>query len=463
MEICRRGALAICFLFMGRTFTRDEVLKLAPDAGSAKNGQELAQLRKWQTLQGDEVAIWGQCQGSGAKPYQVQVELGEPAFKCSCPSRKFPCKHGLALLLIFASSPEAIVRAVRPAWVEEWLSSRKARADKAAEKQTRESSPPDPATQAKRRRQRIQKVQAGVNDLSSWIQDLARAGIGTIPGRGYDFFDSQSRRLVDAQAPGVARWVRQLGSFASQGAGWQRPFFEHLSLLHLLTRAVSRLDEIPDQMQSDVESVVGLTRTAEELDRLPAVADQWHAIAQETELDDRLRVQRTWLFGRRTKRASLVLQFAHGARPFEANVPAGVSFEGEIVFFPGNGLRSATRKIESSIEPLTSFNGLGFNSLESLLDVFSRSLADFSWLERLCLPVSNVVPIKTDDRWWIADSSGEELPLKVRDDVGFTLLAVSGGQPVDVALELDGRMARPLAVLADERWLSLCSTLVEVA
>jgi uncharacterized Zn finger protein len=27
----------------------------------------------------------------------VSVDLSGPAFRCTCPSRKFPCKHGLAL------------------------------------------------------------------------------------------------------------------------------------------------------------------------------------------------------------------------------------------------------------------------------------------------------------------------------------------------------------------------------
>ena len=68
----------------------------------------------------------GACQGSGSKPYQVQIDLAEPAFKCSCPSRKFPCKHALGLLLIHATTPAAIVKAERPAWVSEWLASREA-------------------------------------------------------------------------------------------------------------------------------------------------------------------------------------------------------------------------------------------------------------------------------------------------------------------------------------------------
>jgi len=70
-------------------------------------------------LAGDDAVIWGECQGSGAKPYQVQIALAEPAFKCSCPSRKFPCKHGLGLLLIYATSPISVIASERPAWVSE--------------------------------------------------------------------------------------------------------------------------------------------------------------------------------------------------------------------------------------------------------------------------------------------------------------------------------------------------------
>ncbi len=43
----------------------------------------------------------GLCAGSGKDPYQTVVDLG-PRYQCSCPSRKFPCKHALALLLSWA-------------------------------------------------------------------------------------------------------------------------------------------------------------------------------------------------------------------------------------------------------------------------------------------------------------------------------------------------------------------------
>ena len=67
-------------------------------------------------------AAWGECAGSGSKPYLTGIDLTEPAFKCNCPSRVFPCKHGAALLLLLARQP-ATVRPPHapPAWLAEWL------------------------------------------------------------------------------------------------------------------------------------------------------------------------------------------------------------------------------------------------------------------------------------------------------------------------------------------------------
>jgi hypothetical protein len=84
-------------------WTAEQILKLAPDAVSAKAAQGLLAPKKWTSLGANESVLWGACQGSGANPYQTQIDLAEPAFKCSCPSRKFPCKHGLALFLLFAA------------------------------------------------------------------------------------------------------------------------------------------------------------------------------------------------------------------------------------------------------------------------------------------------------------------------------------------------------------------------
>ena len=108
----------------------DEILQLAPDGSSAKAARDLMLPSKWPTLGVADAALWGECQGSGSKPYQVQVDPAGPAFHCTCPSRKFPCKHGLALLLLRAQNAAAFGQGEPPAWVAKWLASRQQRAEK---------------------------------------------------------------------------------------------------------------------------------------------------------------------------------------------------------------------------------------------------------------------------------------------------------------------------------------------
>ena len=70
--------------------TSEQITQIAPDAASVKAAKGLG-LSKWVLLEQHDHTIWGHCQGSGSNPYQTAVDLsGEPAFKCSCPSHKFP-------------------------------------------------------------------------------------------------------------------------------------------------------------------------------------------------------------------------------------------------------------------------------------------------------------------------------------------------------------------------------------
>src|SRR5260370_40918223 len=117
--------------------TAEQVAGLAPDAGSLTAGRGLARERCWSGLGQNGRAVWGLCQGSGSMPYQTQADLSGPAFRCSCPSRKFPCKHALGLLLLAASSPAAVPQASEsPGCVAQWLASREQRAEGGAGQKT---------------------------------------------------------------------------------------------------------------------------------------------------------------------------------------------------------------------------------------------------------------------------------------------------------------------------------------
>jgi len=79
-------------------WSEEQVLALSPDTSFTKAGIDLSRPEKSQLLAVDVLALWGEIKGSGSTPYRTQIDLQNIAFKCSCPSRKFPCKHGLGSL-----------------------------------------------------------------------------------------------------------------------------------------------------------------------------------------------------------------------------------------------------------------------------------------------------------------------------------------------------------------------------
>jgi hypothetical protein len=111
---------------MSDRWSRTQVLGLAPDAASQRAAEGTANPRWWSetgcyAAEG-VAAVWGACKGSGAKPYRGCVDLSGPAYRCTCPSRKFPCKHALALLLLWSEGGVPVAAGL-PAWVAEWVES----------------------------------------------------------------------------------------------------------------------------------------------------------------------------------------------------------------------------------------------------------------------------------------------------------------------------------------------------
>jgi hypothetical protein len=429
-------------------WTPEQILGLAPDASSAKAGQGLATLRDWQTLGCDDKSIWGLCQGSGKNPYQTQVDLSEPAFKCSCPSRKFPCKHGLGLFLLLASQPRAFTEKTPPAWVNEWLESRAKRAEQKAEKLQTAEKPADEAAQMKRAVARETKVATGVQELELWLRDLVRNGLAIAQTQPPQFWERMAARLVDAQAPGLARLVREMGGVASGGEGWQARLLERAGKLHLLIEGYKRIHELPEDHQADIRAAIGWTINQEELLTQAGIQncwrDCWQVLGSRVEQEERLRVQRVWLFGETTNRAAMILHFAHGHQPLDTSLVTGTKFAAELVFYPGAfPLRALVKERFSDVGPAEIW--VGYETISAAIAAYAAALALHPWLELFPMPLSAVMPIRRNDAWALRDGEGRILPIHPRVDA-WAFLAMSGGHPIVLFGEWDGDFWWPLSV-----------------
>lgn len=443
-------------------FTLEQVLALAPDPSSAKAGQGLGSPAKWSLLQRDASAVWGEIQGSGKDPYRTQVDLAGPAFHCTCPSRKFPCKHGLGLLLVLAAHPARVVQAEQPPWVVEWLAKRAATAERKATIATERATPSDDpqlharreAERSKRATQRDERVRDGLDELRLWLADTVRNGLVAARQGGARSWDQMAARLVDAQAPGAARLVRELASFAARADDWETRVLERLALLWLLTESARRLDSLPAELAADVRQSIGWSTSDAELAALPGVRDRWCVAAQRIEDEDRLRVRRTWLFGRETGRCALLLSFSAGAQPFDAAPAPGSSVEAELVFHPSAWPLRASLRSSANAQALTDFTPHASASFEAALQHAAIAFAAQPWLERVPWCIEGCIPVRDGARWLACDAQGHALELHPSTPA-WTFAAVSGGHPVCVAGEWDGERLRALACTSEGRWIPL--------
>ncbi|MET8299469.1 SWIM zinc finger family protein, partial [Streptomyces sp. NPDC005180] len=158
-------------------------------------------------------AVWGLCKGSGSKPYQTIVDTTGPAYKCSCPSRKFPCKHALGLLLLWAGDEESVRDGEVPDWADAWLAGRRKRAagqEEGGAAEGRSAKSADPEAARRRAERRAGRITAGAQELEQRLADLLRGGLASAERSGYGLWEETAARMVDAQAPGLAGRVREL-------------------------------------------------------------------------------------------------------------------------------------------------------------------------------------------------------------------------------------------------------------
>lgn len=442
------------------SWTTEKVLLLAPDAASAKNGKSLATLSKWNGLGQEQQIIWGECQGSGKIPYRTQIDLSEPAFRCSCPSRKFPCKHGLGLFLLLVSHPTSLTNGTPPDWVADWIASRAKREEKQKQKLSEPEKVVDLESQAKRANARLNKVKAGVKDLQVWLYDLIRQGLTSVSTESYKFWEQPAARMVDAQAPSLARQLRDIPSVIASGSGWQERLLYRLGKLHLLLEGFQRLEDLSMGIQADIRTQIGWTQNQAELTESVTekgsnhlVQDVWLVVGQQVEIEERLRVSRTWLWGKSSDRYALYLQFAHGTQPFEHNFLLGNYLEAELTFFESAyPLRAIITNRQSSPHSVSIVDSIGYKTIDLAIASYSSALVKNPWLERFPITLQQVIPLHQEGKWFIRDRTANLLPISSRFERGWMLLALSGGHPVTIFGEWNGNDLYPLSIWVGEKF-----------
>src|SRR5262250_464572 len=305
--------------------TLERIEALAPDQASLAAARKLLKPSFWPTLAQGEGLVWGECQGSGATPYRVVVNEADSGYKCTCPSRKFPCKHSLALMWMRVDKSSAFISAPVPEWVKDWLSRRRGTSSAPAKNEEEAQPKPRPSIRlteipeaataadpkaeqraaAARERNRVEReeaVLAGLEDLDTWLSDQVQHGMANFVAQTAQACRTIAQRLVDAKAPGLAGRLDALPTRLFTLPGPVRPSaaIRELGQIHLISQAYRRASVLPESLAADARQSLGwqITRGALVCDSkaLPSSA-KWRGLGVPSEAQpDRLRRVETWLW-----------------------------------------------------------------------------------------------------------------------------------------------------------------------
>jgi hypothetical protein len=457
---------------------------LAPDQAALDAARKLLKPATWPTLACDEAGlVWGEAQGSGATPYRVVVSEVDAGYKCTCPSRKFPCKHSLALMWMRAEGRVAFTSGTPPQWVNDWLSRRRgpsqaAPATDAAQKASiavaasvsEEAADPKAEARAAAQRERTRRdreasILAGLDEFGLWLSDQLEKGIAAFVANAAGACRRMAQRLVDAKASALATRLDSLPArlFSLTEAARPTAAVVELGVFHLIAEAYRRQDALDPALREDVRQMVGWVQTRDALlADFDAVrtAGRWHVIATRSEVQpDRLRRVETWLWREGEgdgPRFALLLDFVPvtvGAA--SAGFMIGETFEAELVFYaspiPLRALIATQTSPSSANQAMPPLPEAG---LAAAWQAYEQALGARPWLGDWPFLFTGARVRRSGEALFLTDPADASLALPISPEQAVSALPLANAGPVNGVGLWDGWRIRLTQAEAEiGRWV----------
>lgn len=307
---------------------------------------------------------------------------------------------------------------------------------------------------------RTASVNAGLDELESWLRDLAQRGLSAF---SLTDWDTMARRLSDAKAGELSRRIRIALSDlkkATPAAANQRLMSE-AGRLWLLLQAYRRIDSLPPGLAADVRTAIGWAEDQKALAELPGIQDQWWVVGTLYEMVEKgLKMRRTWLVGQQTGRYACLIDYKFGPQSYKAFYPLDHCISGEIVYFPSATPMRAILKTPYGTprhQPDTRLPNVAATFKEAL-QAYAGFLSQNPFLQGWPIAVQDVILNDAEGagRWLLQDVNGYGLPLtSALGQQGWHIMAASGGHPVTLLGEWDSVQLWPLAIQAQGKWVCL--------
>lgn len=312
----------------------------------------------------------------------------------------------------------------------------------------------------KRSQERFLKVEAGILELETWLQDLMRVGILTLPEREKSFFESIRARMIDAQARGLADLLRELGQIEyNKGNKWQQQALEIIAKMYLLIEAFKRFDDLDILTQQDLKIVLGWNVNQKEIIENAdneVFSDDWLLFHRSNELIEDITVQKNWFYGCNNGKFALVLYFSFRNLPIEHQLEWTKVANVELIFVPSALPTRAFIKTHGLFQDDYDFKCSPLPDFESLSQLIAEQMSALAWVEEMPYLIAQVTPIIIDNQYFIKDNKQNILAIskEIEPLVWLRFLTISGGRPVTIFILKNSKGIIPIGILEKKRFVS---------
>lgn len=424
---------------------------LARDHYLTKDARGIARQSCWETLEGNGKVLWGQYRTKRSRfASYVDLRYEKPAFRCNCKSRKTPCKHSLALLLLLTEQSDNFrVTDEFPEEFQTWLKRRDGRLQPKARSAEEEAKLAD--VRQKNWEKRLTQMSKGLHDLELWLQEVIQEGLAGLHKRAPAYWEEWGAALVNAKLGSLAKRVKALPRFFLQ-EDWHEDLLAELGDIYLLVKGFQNIDTLPIDLQQELFNTLGVNVKKEEVLQSEAVKDKWWVLAKHEGAEDNLSFQRTWLLGEDTERYALLLDFAWGGQGFPHHWQPGTTLEAALCFYPANFPQRALIKDGQVVH--RPFEADSFPDFITFNRAYRSAIAKNPWLNLFPVCLGQVRPFIAQDELYLSDLNDLHLPCKsLKEQLAWQLIALSAGKPIQVFGEWNGTHFLPLSALAEGRFI----------
>ena len=293
---------------------------------------------------------------------------------------------------------------------------------------------------------------AGLAELETWLYDTMRLGLAALASQDSDYWAYWQARMVDAQLPGLAQRLGQLAATLSEPHGTGQAL-DQLGELYLLVRSLQRQDHLSGPWQDQLAQLAGLSVRQEALAPQPLVRGTWLVMGQRTEVQERIDQRRTWLYDLDQGRWALILDFSAAGAPFPPAWPTGQVLKGGLRYYPGPWPQRA--RFDQAPEPVPAPAAALPPALapQAQQAAFAAALAQQPFLARWPGLWQGLVLHGSEAQPQLSGPNGEGIPLHATTPRYWELRALSGGGPLDLFGEWDGRHFLPLSAWVPPAWV----------